>query len=311
MEKVYLHIGTMKTATTFLQEEVFPKLNDTLFLPRDYITFNHSFEKLKFADDTFYDEEEIKKEFNKFKDKKVLISNEILSGSFLKNSINRTFIAKRLKKLFPNATIILTIRGQFDAMESFYKYMVHSQGCHQAIDQFFRYPLDNSVSYQFEDIHKKDHDKSKYKLYYMNKVHTDNFNYFEIIKLYKELFENVEVYLYEDFVKKPKQIINSLEELLEDKFNNKDDIDFNRKHRKGITDNQLKHYLFANKLRILTKNKALFYFLVNLHALTNRKTISTKPFFNKIQECFKENNNLIIENYPEIGIQNYPEKYQF
>lgn len=188
--------------------------------------------------------------------------------------------------------------------------MVYSDIVTQSIGQYFSYPLDFNTSYQFEDTFKKDFDKSHLTTYYRDKIHTDNFKYFEIIKLYKELFDNVHVFLYEDFVKNPKEFVNSLEELLEDNFNNKEDINFKKTYRKSMTDLHLQHQLYLNKLYSFTNKKALIYPLYIFFKLTRRKSISLQPFFNKIQDCFKENNNLIVKYYPEIGVQNYPEKYQ-
>ncbi len=311
MEKVFLHIGIMKTATTFFQEVIFPRLNNTLFLPKTYIGLNHSFEKLKYTDDSLLDEDEIRKEFDKFSNRRVLISSETLVGNPLYNNINRTCIAKRLKKLFPNATIILFIRGQFDVLRSFYKLYVHEgPTVIQPITQFYSYPVGYDTGYKFEDIARSP-DTSNYKTYYRNKIHIDNFKYFEIVKLYTELFDDVRVYLFEDFINNPKQFVHSLENLLEDKVENLEDIDFNIRYRKSITNLETEHKIFYNKLNILTNKKIFTSPLFFIYKRIHRKSNSFESFFDKIQKYYVENNNFLIKNYPEIGIQNYPEKYQF
>jgi hypothetical protein len=310
MEQVFIHIGLMKTATTFFQETVFPQLGNTLFLPKNYIKYNHHFEKLKYTDDTLYDEDEIRKEFEKFKNRKVLISSETLAGNPVYNSINRTSTAKRLKKIFPNATIILFIRGQFDMLLSLYKLHINESNTIQRISQFYSFPVDHETSYQFQNI-SENHDISDYNTYYRGKIHVENFKYFELIMLYKELFDNVRVFLYEDFKNNPKEFINSLEDVLKDNFKNKGNIDFNKYYRKGISNSSVDHKLFYNKLELLTNRKIIIHPLCFVYKYVHRENNFIESFFDKVGNYYAENNNLVIKKFPEIGIQRYPQNYQF
>jgi hypothetical protein len=99
---IIIHIGLHKTATSFLQQEIFPKLDvDFYCQPRS-------------------------REFLgiKTKQKKILISNEALSGKPHLNPIDsneRIRIANSLHLLFPNARIIVGIRNKEDWYNSLFK----------------------------------------------------------------------------------------------------------------------------------------------------------------------------------------------
>jgi len=102
--KVVLHIGYHKTATTFLQEEVFTKLQrenpDTV----DYY-------------DTFDISIQPKKEIT-------IISDENLDGGSYRLSCTeekQLAILDALKKLYPEAHIIVGIRDDYDWLVSAYK----------------------------------------------------------------------------------------------------------------------------------------------------------------------------------------------
>jgi len=105
MKEVYIHVGLPRTATTFLQNEVFPKLklNYLLYLP------------LK----------------GNIVDGKNLISDESLAGySYIigSNNASNKDIAKRLHDLYPKAKIIVVFREKNKWLKSFYKqFLVESE----------------------------------------------------------------------------------------------------------------------------------------------------------------------------------------
>jgi hypothetical protein len=99
---IVIHVGLHKTESTFLQKEIFPKIENA--------------EVFGFANRTFT----IKTEFSK--NKINIISEEGLSGNL--HTKNKTAdgitIAYRLKVLFPNAKIIVIFRKKDQWLKSLY-----------------------------------------------------------------------------------------------------------------------------------------------------------------------------------------------
>lgn len=106
-QKVIIHIGLHKTATTFLQCEVFPKIKDT------YLIRNFNFTT------TLPDNE-----------KTIIISNEQLSGGLnLSTTANGRYeIAKKLSKIYPNAKIIIAFRDKHTWIKSCWKQYIVEGG---------------------------------------------------------------------------------------------------------------------------------------------------------------------------------------
>ncbi|KAB1063528.1 sulfotransferase domain-containing protein [Salibacter halophilus] len=107
--QVYIHIGLMKTGTTYLQQTIFPSLN--LIYLRDFRDF--------------------KQDFN---DKSVLYSNEGLGGSVYhprdKRGMYYSFkqALSNIQKLIPNAKIIVCFREPSSFLLSSYKQYLHEGG---------------------------------------------------------------------------------------------------------------------------------------------------------------------------------------
>ncbi len=57
MTKAFIHVGLPKTATTFLQEKIFPRLSNTTLISRPYTQQSKAFNQLQYADDCHYDSE--------------------------------------------------------------------------------------------------------------------------------------------------------------------------------------------------------------------------------------------------------------
>lgn len=177
--KIFINIGLHKCGSTFLQAEVLPKLknietfsfynNDILLNEFNYISQCSEIHYKKDA------EASISNYFNK--KNTYFISSECLSGmgfNFFTNGALIRVIAKRIKSIFPNATIIIIIRNQKDALESLYK----------------------------DDV--KNGFLNDYKSWFMWKLNNcglDYFKYSKTIQTYHEIFgeDKVQVLLYEKF----------------------------------------------------------------------------------------------------------------
>jgi len=109
--EIYIHIGMHKTATTFLQKEIFPKLKGIKY----YNLVNNKGNRHKLL--------AIEKAG------KILISDEDLSGSPLiygTSYTERYNIADNLHKLFPNAKLIVGIRNKDDWLNSVIRHIATS-----------------------------------------------------------------------------------------------------------------------------------------------------------------------------------------
>lgn len=128
MSKTVIHIGYHKTASTFLQNNLFP-----------YIDVNYAFMANRNRDilnniETKDFKIELHNEYMNelFGEKKYnvdLISHEALSGFPDGKRPEASFIiADNLKKIYPDAKILIVLRNQFDYILSFYTYRVAVKG---------------------------------------------------------------------------------------------------------------------------------------------------------------------------------------
>lgn len=312
---VIIHLGLHKTGTTYLQEMVFPYFPDTYLLTRPYTQHNFAFNKLQYADDTLYDREVVLREIRRIKENRLILSDEAFGGKPMVFSfINRSMIARRFRELFPDAKIILFIRGQKDIIVSHYNNWI--QGYYKGnitIQEFLWYPSHN---FTLEMYHQDKDLSGKYETLYFNNnrpyLHLDCFRYYELIRLYKELFDDVHVFLYEDFKKDQRAVISRIEEIVGEKIPSETNIQPRKRVNKSLSPRKMKMRYFKNKLKQFTSNKALLYGFSGLYGLfqNNQKMKGVDDYVNEVvRDHYCENNRLICEEFPGIGLQNYPDKY--
>ncbi len=110
--EMYIHIGMQKTGTTYLQNEVFPKLKNVYYFSRPRDVFRADSEK----------------------EKKYLVSHEAFSGyphhiDRIDYGVDDRYrIANRLNKVYPNAKIILGIREKDDWFKSLFRQYAKMKG---------------------------------------------------------------------------------------------------------------------------------------------------------------------------------------
>ena len=126
-KKIYIHIGYPKTGTTSIQANIFAQLNQIDYIGQPY---NSAYDKSQVIVHTLTDCEEM--EYNAHRlcqliddycsdYNKLLISEETFStGSNLSGRVDRFTIANRLKKIAPDATILISLREQSSIIKSFY-----------------------------------------------------------------------------------------------------------------------------------------------------------------------------------------------
>lgn len=125
---VFIHVGLHKTGSTFLQSEVFNKMNDIEsinFLNKDLL--QKEFEYIQSSNPIYFEKKKIKNLENFFKEKtnNFLISSEQFSGNFnfqITGTGTQFFNnMKMLKDIFPKIKIIIIFRNQMDLLISHYK----------------------------------------------------------------------------------------------------------------------------------------------------------------------------------------------
>jgi len=116
VNKVFIHVGFGRTATSYLQYQVFPNIPET--------TFYRKFKPLKMytwtGQESYRDKvlDEVMRQNDN--DSKIFFSDEGLIAYFPMIQLYR------LKKVFPNAVIIFTLRSQFDAILSMYRQKIRN-----------------------------------------------------------------------------------------------------------------------------------------------------------------------------------------
>jgi len=155
MKKIVIHLGLHRTGTTFLQKEVFEKMLDVNYIFDDSL---HRFEILN--------------DIN-------LISNEGLSLSMPHSYTHRLQVLKHIKKLFPDAKIIIGFREKKSWLKScYYRYIL--SGGTSTYDDYLEVYAENIIDYD------------KY--------------LFEVKKNFSEVF----VYQFEDLKKNPDKVISDM-----------------------------------------------------------------------------------------------------
>ena len=178
-EKTIIHIGMHKTGTTWFQNEFYPKVTDYVFInPKKIVKC------LVNPNPFFFDPAVARKRLNISKKKSILCEEE-LSGSIMTGGLNGFLtyeMVHRLNATFPNATIVIFLRNQFDMVASIYRQYVKAGG---------NYSL-NSFLYR------RDYPDYRGPLFSFN--HLD---YYNLVTHYQKFFSTVKVFLFEDFKKEP------------------------------------------------------------------------------------------------------------
>jgi hypothetical protein len=200
MKTCYIHIGYPKTASSTLQRFFFSKHPELLHLGYPFIA--PEIQDIIQIDimqksEILYSASRAKKIFDPYlekanssdKYKAVGISYEGLCLSADGGQVDNKLIACRLKEIFGNAKIIITIRNQFDFLQSFYNQMIKTNGCYFSFHEFLEANYWRFYIYLFHQLY-----------------------YFELFKCYQEIFgeDQVRIFLFEDFKNDPQRIIGEI-----------------------------------------------------------------------------------------------------
>ncbi len=159
-KNIILHVGAHKTATTFLQDKLFINLKNTychirkhkfnLALERDKKKINPIYQLYDFEEVLKFDEltlEEFKKNLrsylNQIEEKNIIISAEGLVGTLHNAYSNNKQYVAILKKLLPEAKIVLVIRKEDDWFQSVYNQLVIKKDRYISLKTFLGYKNGN------------------------------------------------------------------------------------------------------------------------------------------------------------------------
>jgi len=225
-----VHIGFPKTATTFLQKEVFPHLKKSNYV--EYRKCEGIFNDLIYLDDLDYEEEPILKMLNAFMERTDnLFSFEALVGApFIYKGLGRSSIARRLKSLGFDK-VIITLRDQITMYDSLYR----------------QYVIQGGVV-RFKDFIDKD---KKWNLY-RRSFNPDYLCYDKLIMLYMEVFgkQNVLVLKHESLKKDKVDYLAKIEAFIGDKLS---DTSSNKKVNSSLCNLSIRllriinHFIFTSQ----------------------------------------------------------------
>ena len=226
-----LHIGLCKSGSTFLQQEIFPKLAKKI--NTNFINiFNNKFFNIK-KTEVKYSLFENFKNFENLLPNDFIISNEGLFSEgweFSRIKINFEFI----KNNFSDDTVILIIiRNPYDLLNSIYCQSIHEMKIIKP-DKFF-YIDDKEINIRVN-----------------NKFNLHNFNYSKLICLYKSYFKKVVVVKYDNLLN-----LNFLKDIfdLDDEYIQDLKKNTNKYYNKSISKFGINFILFLNNLFQVEKSQ--------------------------------------------------------
>ena len=198
-----IHIGANKTGSTTLQRCLFSKSSQLNYLGEDcrgYETFQELLNSLVSDDDLYYDHDETRNLFYKFglsnPDKTFVYSNEDVMSTRIPS-----LCAQRLFSLMPRARILVVLRNQETAIESWYA----NHGAYlKSVPR--RYWL-RFVPFD---------DWMEHCLLFIKYSPLDSYFYHRIVNMYAELFgkSRIHILLYEDFVTQFEKFADNLAAIL-------------------------------------------------------------------------------------------------
>lgn len=200
--KTYIHIGYPKNASTTLQMDIFPNIKDVSYLGRIYNSeqpfvskeLSEAVYAISMQDSVEFSYQEVEEKIQRSL-RNINIQSDKLAISweaFSHNVADRKLIAERLNKLFPDASILVIIRNQMDALQSMYAFLVCQMG--KNINVSYGRP---SIA-SFEKWISEQED-------FLCRSYISTLKYYEFISEYWKLFgkEKVTVLLFEELANSP------------------------------------------------------------------------------------------------------------
>ena len=291
MQRIYLHIGLHKTATTFFQQAVFPALSnefdiiagrDTIKLVREITT----------TDNQEFNSDKIHKLIADLTtgERPILITSENLSGNPGIKYMNRSLVLNRLADLFPKAQLILGLREHWGLIGSMYKLYIQNGGT----KTFDNYVFQNDRIYP---------DETYFGIY--NRISLAMFNYCSLLDQLVGLFgkANIHIFNFEQFKLNPQKEADSMFLFL---GATPVSVSAEAQINSSISWDQIEAFRHVNKFcksyyheaGILSSDGILAKFMRWIVKLIKSKPISYRQYLDhKEKYSFQQDLNLLIEKY--------------
>jgi len=189
--QLFAHIGLHKTATSYLQVDVFPRLRGIHYIDGNDQALLPWKRRMYMQDPLIFDVDAARDEIvGRMEGDRSLLSTEALSGSPMGQYLARDIILQKLKAMFPDARIIVGLRAQQDIIWSLYKNYVRKGGTCR-LDQMLD-PYGTSLGRDFIDL--------------------DTYKYGPYLDRISSLFgrENLHILLFEDLMIDRDQLLERL-----------------------------------------------------------------------------------------------------
>lgn len=307
-KNVIIHVGNHKTASTYLQTHILPNFEDTTLLTRPFTQFNKAFNTLQYADDTLYKPQDIKEILENIDTKNVILSDENFSGKlFFYNAINRSMVAQRLSDLFPEATIVLVIRNQEEFVKSAYNHYV--RGVYKGTKAIHKFIQFNSKPYHDFRLHAANAQVPNYPdyLFYNTDdtcLHLETLKYSKQIELYKSLFPNVHIFLYENYLTNIQRTVTLLEDILQSKAVISGNF-VSKRENSSIDNNELYAQLKLNQSS--SNNKYLKFIYKKYFHFKKGSSFELKDSF--LKDYFQNDNKKVLKFLDDEQIKIFNKYY--
>jgi hypothetical protein len=201
---IALHVGFSKTGTTTLQQFLFSKHSQIEYLGKPYtddILKSHLY-RLIGQESLVYDHSPLAEYFSKKilktehgSKRLILISDEVLVS--YSKVLDKGMVAQRLKKVFPGARVIFTIRNQLEILKAAY---------------LSRGRLLLNVPDKYEGLHVSFEDWLELSYRSIERSYLGHVDYFKTIDYYSGLFgrDNVCILLLEELIDRPGEYVKKL-----------------------------------------------------------------------------------------------------
>ncbi|MCH2228395.1 MAG: sulfotransferase domain-containing protein [Candidatus Caenarcaniphilales bacterium] len=273
MNSELIHIGYHKTASTWLQKNLFD--NESSGFKR-YISQKELRDKLILVNGLNFDVEEFQDYYQNLLDDNFcsVISNERLSGNPHSGGYDSKEIADRLKACFPKGKVLIIIREQKDMILSTYIQYVRAGGACALHDYL---------------------EPSKRNQAIMPLFNYEYFNYFNLVSYYQKLFskENVLVLPFELFKSEPKLFAKKISDFSSVK--GLEELPFSEKTNRRIS--TLSSIFLRQSNKVFAKTR-LNPFAIDLNSW---KEILVNPYHKKqdVRE-FEQENDKHVQKFEQV-----------
>jgi hypothetical protein len=194
-----VHIGYHKTATTWFQEAVYPRIRNYQYVDRTVTA-----DAFLSGNELCFDADRARSLLNNESGERPLIlCEEELSGNLHNAGLYgflSTGIAERIHEVMPDSRIVIVIRNQADIIASAYNEYIKEGGTH-SVDRYLH-------PYRF--LKKSWIAPYKYPLFGF-----EHFEFYPLIERYEQLFgkDHVDVYLYEEILENNLEFLRKMSEI--------------------------------------------------------------------------------------------------